>query len=100
MNTHKIPITRGRYFVPVLLSCLMIMANGVASSAYAAANTTQTSAVNVDPTKTRNKRQLTKHSARKAAARHLRVAYQKMRQQKLDRWVNSHHGYTGSGRRG
>jgi len=40
------------------------------------------------------------HSARKQAAKRLRQAHQKDHQQKLQRWVSAHHGYTGLGEAG
>jgi hypothetical protein len=56
-----------------------------------------------DPIQTNNKHNKglkSPHSARKQAAKRLRVGHQQQHQQKLQNWAKAHHGYTGKGQAG
>ena len=56
-----------------------------------------------DPVQThnpQNKGLKSPHSARKQAAKRLRLGHQQKHQQKLQNWANAHHGYTGLGQAG
>jgi hypothetical protein len=58
---------------------------------------------NGDPVQTHNKQNKglkSPHSARKAAAKRLKVEHQQEHQQKLQNWAKAHHGYTGLGQAG
>lgn len=56
-----------------------------------------------DPILTNNKHNKglkSPHSARKLAAKHLRLGFQQKQQKKLQNWAKAHHGYTGKGQVG
>ena len=54
----------------------------------------------VDPVQSPNKRQQTRHSARKEAAKRLKLVHQQQHQQELKKWAKAHQGYTGHGQAG
>ncbi|MBK8814895.1 MAG: hypothetical protein IPN42_05020 [Methylococcaceae bacterium] len=66
-------------------------------------NSTQNPTHNGDPVQSHNKSNKglkTPHSARKQAAKRLQAHHQKEHQQKLQKWAESHHGYSGLGEAG
>jgi hypothetical protein len=68
--------------------------------AHATAGPSNKAANIVDPIQSQHKRLQTRHSARKEAAKRLKVVHQQQHQHELQNWAKAHQGYTGHGKAG
>jgi hypothetical protein len=82
------------------LSTIVLVASLGGGLAYAKGGASLHSVTDGDTVKTQNARQKTPHSARKEAAKRLKVDHQQQHQQKLNEEAKAHYGYTGHGQAG
>jgi hypothetical protein len=85
------------------LAILVALGGGNVALAKGAAASPTNPTGNGDPVQTHNthnKGLKSPHSARKKAAKRLKVVHQQEHQQKLHDWAKAHHGFTGLGQAG
>lgn len=94
---------RNKLAMGLSLAILFAFLGGSVALAKGGRTLSQNPTSNGDPVQshnTHNKGLKSPHSARKQAAKRLRVLHQQKHQQKLQKWAKEHHGYTGQGQTG